>query len=146
MSLYKHILVAVDCHADCDKHTIKKAQDLAKIMKAKISLTHAVEHINAYGVAEAYSAVLDVEEQMLIEAKKHLNKIGKKFGIPSTRLFLEVGSPQTAVLDRAKAIKADCLVVGSHGRHGFQLLLGSTANAILNHAHIDVLAVRVKSK
>jgi len=34
-------------------------------------------------------------------------------------------------------------VVGSHGRHGLALLLGSTANGVLHGASCDVLAVRV---
>jgi len=36
------------------------------------------------------------------------------------------------------------IVVGSHGRHGLALLLGSTANDILHGAPCDVLAVRLK--
>jgi universal stress protein A len=40
--------------------------------------------------------------------------------------------------------QADLIVVGSHGRHGIKMLLGSTANAVLHHAHCDVLAVRLK--
>ena len=38
---------------------------------------------------------------------------------------------------------ADVIVVGSHGRHGIALLLGSTANGVLHGATTDVLAVRV---
>ncbi|TNF89176.1 MAG: universal stress protein, partial [Gammaproteobacteria bacterium] len=38
---------------------------------------------------------------------------------------------------------ADVIVVGSHGRHGLALLLGSTANGVLHGATCDVLAVRV---
>ena len=38
---------------------------------------------------------------------------------------------------------ADIIVVGSHGRHGLALLLGSTANGVLHGASCDVLAVRV---
>jgi universal stress protein A len=37
----------------------------------------------------------------------------------------------------------DLVVVGSHGRHGLSLLLGSTANGVLHGAGCDVLAVRV---
>ncbi|WP_292363901.1 universal stress protein, partial [Methylophaga sp. UBA1464] len=37
----------------------------------------------------------------------------------------------------------DLIVVGSHGRKGIKMLLGSTANAILHHARCDVLAVRL---
>ena len=37
----------------------------------------------------------------------------------------------------------DVIVVGSHGKHGLALLLGSTANGVLHGANRDVLAVRV---
>ena len=43
----------------------------------------------------------------------------------------------------AHQIAADLIVVGSHGRHGIALLLGSTANGVLHGAPCDVLAVRV---
>ena len=41
-------------------------------------------------------------------------------------------------------VPADLIVVGSHGRHGLALLLGSTANDVLHGAPCDVLAVRLK--
>ena len=37
----------------------------------------------------------------------------------------------------------DLIVVGTHGRHGIGLLLGSTANSVLHGVDRDVLAVRV---
>jgi universal stress protein A len=38
---------------------------------------------------------------------------------------------------------ADLIVLGTHGRSGIRLLLGSTANAVLHGAKQDVLAVRI---
>ena len=46
-------------------------------------------------------------------------------------------------VQRANAKGADLIIVGSHGRHGLALLLGSTANGVLHGATCDVLAVRV---
>ena len=43
-------------------------------------------------------------------------------------------------------IAADLIVIGSHGRHGLALLLGSTANGVLHGAPCDVLAIRVGKK
>jgi len=144
MDMYKHVIIGVDLHPDCDKSVISKALKVAKINNAKVSVVHAVEHINAYGVAEAYSAVVDVETQLLDDARKELTRLGKESGIPAENLFLEVGSPKSVILGKVEELKADLIVVGSHGRHGLQLLLGSTANALLHHAGCDVLAVRVK--
>lgn len=143
MDIYKHVLVAIDLHPNCDKKTIQRALTIAKENNAKISLVHAIEHINAYGVAEAYSAVLDVEEEMIKEAKAEMTRIGEQFNIPATAQFIEVGSPKSVIMTKTQELGVDLIVVGSHGRHGIQLLLGSTANAVLHHANCDVLAVRV---
>jgi len=146
MSLYKQILIAVDLHPDCDDTVISHGVDIAKINNANVSIVHAVEHINAYGVAEAYSAVIDVEAQLMEEARKELAKLGQKYNIPTNCQYLDVGSPRAVILNKSNDIKADLIVVGSHGRHGLQLLLGSTANAVLHNAPCDVLAVRVKDE
>jgi universal stress protein A len=146
MTLYKHILIAVDLHPNCDKTVIQRGMEIAKANNATISIIHSVEHINAYGVAEAYSAVLDVEAQLMAEARKELSKLGMELGIPSSHQYLEVGTPRSVILEKVEELNADLIVVGSHGRHGFQLLLGSTANAVLHHANCDVLAVRVREE
>ena len=77
-------------------------------------------------------------------AKKALAQVGADFGIPSNQQYLEIGYVKKAVIELAKKIHADLIVIGSHGRHGVQLLLGSTANAILHTADCDVLAVRIE--
>lgn len=46
----------------------------------------------------------------------------------------------------AEENNVDLIVVGSHGRKGIKMLLGSTANAVLHHAGCDVLAVRLKDE
>lgn len=43
----------------------------------------------------------------------------------------------------ANEIKADLIVIGTHGRSGIKRLLGSTANAVLHGTKQDVFAVRV---
>ena len=37
----------------------------------------------------------------------------------------------------------DLIVIGSHGQEGFRRLLGSTANAVLHDAPVDVATVRI---
>jgi universal stress protein A len=144
MKKYQRILLAVDLHSECDKITIERVADLAKTYNSEVCVIHAVEHIHAYGIAQAYPAVLNFEEDMQRIAREELAKVGAQLNIPASRQYVEFGSPKIVILDKAAEIKADLIVVGSHGRHGLSLLLGSTANAVLHNAHCDVLAVRVK--
>ena len=54
-----------------------------------------------------------------------------------------IGRPESQIHQLAEDVAADLIVVGSHGRQGLALILGSTANGVLHGAHCDVLAVRV---
>ena len=143
MKTYNHILLAIDLHPSCDGPAVARATEIAKEFGAKLSVIHAIEHLNAYGVAQAYPTVVDLEQQMLKEAAEEMAKWGKRFQIPLENQYVKIGSPKMAILDMANTLHADLVVVGSHGRHGISLLLGSTANAVLHHAACDVLAVRV---
>lgn len=144
MKNYQHLLLAIDLHPGCDKSMLEHGLALAKENGAQVSLIHAVEHLNAYGVAQAYSAVLEVEDQLVADAKAEMEKIKKQYHIESANAVVEVGSPKMIILDYADENDVDLIVLGSHGRHGLQLLLGSTANAVLHNAKCDVLAVRIK--
>lgn len=73
-----------------------------------------------------------------------LKGLGDAFEVDADHQYLERGHAPTQILRLAKDTGADLIVVGSHGRHGLRLLLGSTANAVLHGAECDVLAVRVE--
>jgi universal stress protein A len=56
---------------------------------------------------------------------------------------VEIGNTGHTILRVADELGVDLILVGSHGRHGLAVLLGSTARSVLNGARCDVLAVRV---
>lgn len=143
MAIYENILVAIDLHPTCDEIILKRAHDLAKAGYVELSVIHAVEHINAYGVAQAYPAVIDLEGEMLAEAQKQLSDLSKKYDIPAKHQFVEVGSPKVVILDKMKQLKNDLIVIGSHGRHGIGILFGSTASAVIHHLSCDALVVKI---
>ena len=63
--------------------------------------------------------------------------------ICDTRQDVPVGDPRTILLDEAKSWEADLIVLGSHGRHGFDhLLLGSVSESIAMHADCSVEVIR----
>ena len=56
------------------------------------------------------------------------------------------GDPRDVLVDTARNLHADLLVVGSHGRTGLaKLVLGSVAAHVVTHAPCSVLVVKMKS-
>jgi nucleotide-binding universal stress UspA family protein len=55
---------------------------------------------------------------------------------------LAIGVPWQAICEAALTLKADLVVIGSHGYGGLDRLLGTTAAKVVNHAHCSVLVVR----
>lgn len=146
MNHYKHILLAAD-FSDSGAEVALRANQLAKEDHAKLSVVHVVDNLPitdaTYGPIIPFDG--DLTEQLMEAAKKRLAKIADGLNIPESNQWLEIGSPKLEIVRIAEENDVDLIVVGSHGRHGFALLLGSTANGVLHHAQCDVLAVRIKN-
>jgi universal stress protein A len=145
MENYKHILLAVDFYEHCEA-VANRAKDLANKFQAKLSIIHVVDSLPiteaGYGTDIPFN--MDLTTELMAGTKKRLAKLAEKLAITEDRLWLEMGSPKTEIIRVAEENKVDLIVVGSHGRHGLALLLGSTANGVLHHAACDVLAVRLR--
>lgn len=144
MSLYQHILLAVDFY---DQHQLitAKAKQLAEQNQAKLSLIHVVENMPVPDAS--YGPIpfdADLADEWLEASKRRLARLGEELAVPEQRLWLEMGSAKLEIVRVAEENAVDLIVVGSHGRHGLALLLGSTANGVLHHAKCDVLAVRLR--
>jgi len=145
MGTYSNILLAVELLPEIDKHLVNKAIELSKTMHAKIHIVHAIEHISSYGAAYGIAIGSEVEDILLSNSKKLMSELGEKLSIPKESRIIKFGVAKTVILEEANKLNCDLIIVGSHGRNGIRLLLGSTANAVLHGAEIDVLAVRLKS-
>lgn len=141
MKNYERILLAVELSPETDAQVIRKALDLASLFHSQVVIVHAIEH---YPYVYGGAVTIDFENDMRAAAKVMVADIQKSF--PKTivtQSVISVGSAKHVIVDAAKKEKVDLIVVGSHGKHGVRLLLGSTANAVIHGAHCDVLAVRV---
>lgn len=142
MSEYAHILIAVDLTEE-SRPVSSRACAIAKAFSSKISCVHVIEPLSlAYG-GDIPMDLSTIQEQIQETAKTHMEAFGSGLGIASENQHLIFGRPETEIHALAEQINADLIVVGSHGRHGLALLLGSTANGVLHGARCDVLAVRV---
>ena len=142
MSDYQRILVAIDLTEEAPE-VLRKAQHLAESNSATLNLLHVVEPVGyAYG-GDLPLDLSDLQQQLEDNARTKLNEYGEQYGIGSDNRQVIVGRPGTEVRRQAEEQGADLIVIGSHGRHGIQLLLGSTANSVLHGSPCDVLAVRI---
>lgn len=147
MKTYKHILLAVDFSGDAN-YLVKRTSEIALLNHAKISVVHVLDNIPmpdmSYGTI--ISSDYETENALLEIEKNRLNQIGQDLKVPENQRWLIWGSPSDEICALAEKENVDLIIVGSHGRHGLALLLGSTANGVLHHAPCDVLAVRLKNE
>jgi len=143
MSEYKHILLAIDIHSELEP-VIAKAQVL-RGAGCKLSMLYVVEPVpypeNYFG-----SVPLDVQQTVIDHCKVELSALARRSDIASEDQHLLIGSAAQKIHQFAEENNVDLIVMGSHGKHGLRLLLGSTANAVLHGASCDVLAVRVEEE
>lgn len=144
MRNYENILLAVELIPENDGRIIKKATDFAKEFNARLTLLHVIERISSYGAAYGVAVGADVEQMLLDSAKQEMTKLGKNLNVLESSQLLKIGPASTTILEEAERLGSDLIIVGSHGRHGIRLLLGSTANAVIHGAKCDVLAVRLR--
>ncbi len=146
MATYQNILVAVDLSSESEV-VLRKAQLIAG-PNAEIHLVYVQEPMdNVYvGIvpqSAAFSGLGDLEAQLGEELKQKLTTLGENLDIPSGHLHILNGSPAHEIHRFANENDVQLIVIGTHGQKGLQLLLGSTANAVLHGAGCDVLSVRI---
>ena len=143
MSEYQHILIGIDLSPESEQ-VADRAAALAKAFSAKVSIIHVMEPLSfAYG-GDLPLDFSGIQEEIQNQAHKQLADVSERLGIPKERQYLVLGRPEKEIRATAENINADLITVGSHGRHGFALLLGSTSNGVLHGAKCDVLAVHVE--
>ncbi len=139
----KNILVTVDT-SDEAKQVFESALELGRCFDATLSLIHVVEPVVTDSSYDLINTVpLEMDDFLLEHAEKFLEYLKKDLA-PDISSHVATGSVKGEILSYAREHKIDLIVVGSHGRHGLALLLGSTANALLHGAPCDVYVVRIK--
>ncbi len=143
MEKYQKILLALELNQTCDNLPSQRAMQLVADFNAELYLLHVIEHLSSYGAAYGVAAGADIEETLMQNAREEIYKVAKKLNVSESNQLIKVGPAKSVILEEAEDLGIDLIIVGSHGRHGIRLLLGSTANAVLHGAKCDVLAVRV---
>ena len=144
MGTYQHILLAIDFSEHGDT-VARKAKSLAEKYQAKLSIIHVLDNISMPDTT--YGTVISLDKNSgyaLLEVEKNrLRAICDRLKVPEANRWMIWGAPKMEIVQLAVQERVDLIVVGSHGRHGLSLLLGSTANSVLHYARCDVLAIRL---
>jgi universal stress protein A len=140
MDSYQNILVALDLFSDY-KPVFERALNIAQ-SPSQISLIYVTfpqVYFESYGVGVGMDYVNDNQES----AKATLFELAKTHHITDDQVYVPIGSAVNEIHVLSESIKADLIVIGTHGQSGLKLLLGSTANGVLHGVKCDVLAIRI---
>jgi universal stress protein A len=142
---YSTVLLAIDL-SDESARVAERARALVAAYDASLDVIHVIEPLSfAYG-GDIPMDFSGIQEEIHQQAKQQLADFAANCDIPESRQHIVLGRPEVEIHTMAEEIGADLVVVGSHGRYGLALLMGSTANGVLHGASCDVLAVRVGKK
>ena len=142
MPAIKQILCPVD-FSELSRHALDSAIAIARQQHAKVTALYVVPPPQsvypAVGIGAFVPYVYSVEE--LQGFQKALERFVGAVDYPVTAVSVEA-LVVNEILTRAAGLKADLIVMGTHGRGGFdRLVLGSVAERVLVKAKCPVLTV-----
>jgi universal stress protein A len=141
MSIYTNILVAVDLRVTHDVYTISRSIEISQQLNADIQFIHVMEAIHGYGAFEG-QVLIDMERKIAEGVRKSFYDLVSGYEMAEDQLIIETGSPKQVIVEQAKKLNVDLIIVGAHSDATFRNLAGSTANGVINSAHCDVLTIR----
>jgi universal stress protein A len=145
------VLVPTD-FSPSSRAALEYATFLARELRAELSVLHVWEPPGYVGpdtlallpIAAAQQDWDRTRADVVRQVEQFLGTIPARPGHVSVRV--EAGEPSDTILQIAKELGADLIVMGTHGRTGLsRLLIGSVAEAVLRRSACPVLTIRVHS-
>ena len=146
--MFKNILVATDGSA-ASAHAAALAVNLARVHGAKLTALYVSDPYPYLGIGEVnplgYEAYAAAAQQLAAKAHAQVDSLCQTGGAPVAlnALLVEDVGAASGIVESAKQVGADLIVVGSHGRSGIaRLMLGSVAARVVAESPIPVLISR----
>lgn len=143
---YERILVALDLSEEAAEVLAAAQQQAENSEMPELHLINVVKplhHTHGTLLMGSVSGSENLDRELHDYAAEILSKWAQEASVPAERVHILTGNPASEIRRLADELQADLIVIGSHGRHGLGVLLGSTANGVLHGARCDVLTVRV---
>jgi nucleotide-binding universal stress UspA family protein len=128
--------------SEASAHAIDLAITIARWYKARVAAVHVIDAGAGLEFGASPDGPLDEAELKTLRAATAEGfSAAASVGVP-VDVDVEVGSAANRILDRCAALPADLIVMGTHGKSGFQhLVLGSVTERVLRRAVCPVLSV-----
>lgn len=141
MALSK-ILISVD-ESPISLQAAEVGLHLASQTGASVAFVYVNDVSSTFGSGEAGIPAADLLAAAEKEIKESLDRIMHSLSGHANHLrFIPSGSPGKEIIKTSQEWSADLIVLGTHGRTGLsRVLMGSTAEYVLRHAHCPVLVV-----
>ena len=140
---YRHILLVVDLSED-SLAISRRAHALATALGAQVNLLHVVEFVSVDPLGDTLMPVVEMESELIEQARKRLVALGAQLGLPESACRVENGSVKAEIVRVARELHSDLIILGSRERHGLSILVNLTEDTVLHGAPCDVLAMRVR--
>ena len=140
--MLERILVPVD-FSDCSLDALEYAAVVAQQAKASLMLLHVLEPVS-YGL-DFTLGHSRTREQVRETWTKRLEELAASLRVRQVPVESQLrgGLPSDSILDSARTLPCDLIVMGTHGRRGIShAFSGSVAEAVLRKALCPVLTVR----
>jgi nucleotide-binding universal stress UspA family protein len=142
MAALNKILVPVD-YSDHSRRAVHFARDLATAFGASLHFVHVFPPAAFVSPPLVPAPVItgDVKVESRRGFEDYLATARSELGVDVSGTLRE-GVPHLEILEAAKALGADLIVLGTHGKTGIEhLLLGSVAERVVRHATVPVITV-----
>ena len=145
--MYKNILIATDGSELAGK-AVEQGLTLAKALGAKVTVATVTEPWTMVAPGEIGMTIpIDEYEKGVADHAANILKgvetRAKTLGSPCAVLHVKDRYPADGILEAAKSVGADLIVMASHGRRGIaRMLIGSQANRVVTHSTVPVLICR----
>jgi nucleotide-binding universal stress UspA family protein len=146
----KKVLVPID-FSDGSLLALDYAIDLARSIRAELTILFVVEPVGSGAGGDLYSTAMDrsilFEERQRIGSEQ-LSLLGRRLGKRAIRFrtLVETGTPYRVIGEVAERLRANLIVMATHGRSGIShLLLGSVTEKVIRTAPCPVLTLRARA-
>jgi nucleotide-binding universal stress UspA family protein len=141
----RHVLCPID-FSEFSVRAYRLALSVAQHHRAKLVAQHIVELWQYPSVSFAASATAyeEFSQALREKAKQQLQELVKNYTHDETQVecVVQQGIAADSILAFAEAEKTDLIVMGTHGRRGFDhLMLGSVTERVLRRGSRPVLAI-----